>query len=92
MLTRVGVLPTTGGEFGYFAGIALWIGSATLGAVMLAIRVFPLGVGLAFTITAPLAMIGLLAGTCHVRREVSWTSSPQAGSWPTRWPRLVARV
>ncbi len=63
VLTRVGVLPTNGGEFGYFAGIALWIGSATLGAVMLAIRVFPLGVGLAFTITAPVAMIGLLAGT-----------------------------
>jgi hypothetical protein len=62
LLTRVGVLPTSGGEFGFFAGIALWIGSATLGAVMLAIRVFPLGVGLAFTITAPIAMIGLLAG------------------------------
>jgi hypothetical protein len=62
LLTRVGVIPTSGGEFGYFAGIALWIGSATLGAVMLAIRVFPTVVGLAFTITAPIAMIGLLAG------------------------------
>ncbi len=62
VLTRVGVLPTNGGEIGYFAGIALWIGSATLGAVMLTIRVFPVGVGLAFTITAPVAMIGLLAG------------------------------
>jgi hypothetical protein len=62
LLTRVGILPTSGGEFGYFASIALWIGSATLGAVILAIRVFPIGVGLAFTITAPVAMIGLLAG------------------------------
>ncbi len=62
LLTRVGILPTSGGEFGYFASIALWIGSATLGGVMLAIRAFPVGVGLAFTITAPVAMIGLLAG------------------------------
>jgi hypothetical protein len=62
LLTRVGILPTSGGEWGYFASISLWIGSATLGAVMLAIRVFPVAVGLAFTITAPVAMIGLLAG------------------------------
>ena len=62
LLTRIGVLPTSGGEFGYFANIALWIGSATLGAVILTIRVFPVVVGLAFTITAPVAMIGLLAG------------------------------
>jgi hypothetical protein len=62
LLTRVGILPTSGGEWGYFANIALWIGSATLGAVMLAIRVFPTVVGLAFTITAPIATIGLLAG------------------------------
>lgn len=62
LLTRVGVIPTNGGEIGFFAGIALWVGSATLGAVMLVIRVFPVVVGLAFTITAPVAMIGLLAG------------------------------
>jgi hypothetical protein len=62
LLTKVGVIPTSGGEFGYFASIALWIGSATLGAVMLAIRVFPTVAGLAFTIAAPVAMIGLLAG------------------------------
>lgn len=62
LLTRVGILPTGSGELGYFANIALWIGSATLGAVILAIRVFPVAVGLAFTITAPVAMIGLLAG------------------------------
>ena len=70
LLTRVGVLPTSGGEFGYFANIALWIGSATLGAVMLAIKVFPLGVGLVFTITAPVAMIGLLAGRAIAQGSV----------------------
>ena len=62
VLTRVGVIPTSGGELGYLANIALWIGSATLGAVMLAIRVFPTVVGLAFTISAPIAMMGLVGG------------------------------
>ena len=51
-----------GGEFGWIAGFALWIGSIALGATMLAIGDFPLPVGLAITIAAPLAMIGLPAG------------------------------
>ncbi|HEY8178642.1 MAG TPA: hypothetical protein VIH19_08625 [Candidatus Limnocylindria bacterium] len=61
VLSSVGVLPPTGGEFGYVAGIALWIGAAAFGAAMLAIRVFPMLVGLAFSLAAPLAMIGLFA-------------------------------
>ena len=62
VLTRVGVIPTSGGELGWLSGIALWIGSSTLGAVILAIRAFPTAVGLAFAIGSPLAMMGLLAG------------------------------
>jgi hypothetical protein len=61
-LGLAGELPPLGGEFAYLGGVALFIGSAVLGAVMLAIAVFPMPVGLAFTIGAPLAMIGLLIG------------------------------
>jgi hypothetical protein len=61
ILTRVGAIPTSGGEAGWLAGIALWVGASALGAVMLAIRVFPTLAGLAFAIGSPLAMLGLLA-------------------------------
>lgn len=61
LLTRIGVVPTGGGEFGWLAGIALWIGASVLGAVMLSVRVFPSVTSLAFVIGAPLAMLGLLA-------------------------------
>jgi hypothetical protein len=61
VLTRAGVIPTSGGEVGWLAGIALWIGSSALGAVMLAIRVFPTVSGLAFAIGSPIAMMGLVA-------------------------------
>jgi hypothetical protein len=63
VLTRIGVIPTSGGELGWLAGIALWIGSSALGAVMLATRVFPISCGLAFAIGSPIAMIGLVAGS-----------------------------
>ncbi|MEX1277543.1 MAG: hypothetical protein WEI16_00625, partial [Chloroflexota bacterium] len=49
-LGLAGELPPLGGEFAYLGGVALFIGSAVLGAVMLAIAVFPMPVGLAFTI------------------------------------------
>ena len=61
-LGMAGELPPFGGEFAYLGGVAMFIGSTALGAVMLAIAVFPMPVGLAFTIGAPLAMIGLLIG------------------------------
>ena len=57
-----GELPPLRGEFAYLGGVAMFIGSAALGAVMLAIGVFPMPVGLAFSIGSPLAMIGLLIG------------------------------
>lgn len=62
ILSTVGVLPPSGGEPGFFAGILLWIGSTALGATMLAIGVFPILASLALTIGAPLAMIGLFLG------------------------------
>ena len=61
-LTRIGVIPTNGGELGWLAGIALWIGASVLGAVMLAIAAFPTLIGLAFAVGSPIAMLGLLAG------------------------------
>ena len=51
--------PFARGEFVFVAGVALWVGSAILGATMLAIRAFPMPVGLALTIASPLALIGL---------------------------------
>jgi hypothetical protein len=62
VLTRVGLLPPDNIELGYLATVGLWIGSTALGAVMLAIRSFPVFVGLAFTISGPLAMADLAAG------------------------------
>jgi hypothetical protein len=61
VLSWAGVLPASGGEFGYLASAALWIGLTAMGGVMLSIGVFPVLVGLAFTIGAPLALIGLLS-------------------------------
>jgi hypothetical protein len=61
-LGMAGELPPLGGEFAYLGGVAMFIGSTALGAVMLAIALFPMPVGLAFTIGSPLAMIGLLIG------------------------------
>jgi len=63
VLTRIGMIPTNGGELGWLAGIALWIGFSALGAVMLAIRVFPTISGLAFAIGSPIAMVGLVANS-----------------------------
>ena len=62
VLAAAGVLPASGGEYGFVSALALWIGSTVLGATMLAIRVLPVPVGLAITIGAPVAMIGLIAG------------------------------
>ena len=75
ILSWTGELPPSGGEFGHLSGVALWIGSTALGAVMLAIAIFPLPVGLAFTIGAPLAMIGLLVGNLEGSSEVLQTVS-----------------
>lgn len=66
ILTRLGVIPTSGGELGWLAGIALWIGSSVLGAVMLTIGVFALPTGLAFVLGSPIAMLGLLAGAASL--------------------------
>jgi hypothetical protein len=60
ILSLAGILPQSGGEFGYLGSIALWIGSVALGASMLAAGVFPMPVGLALTVSAPIGMIGLL--------------------------------
>ena len=75
VLSGVGALPPSGGEFGYLSGVALWIGSTVLGAVMLAIAVFPMPVGLAFAIGAPLGMIGLLVGNLEASSDVLQTVS-----------------
>ncbi|HEY7738220.1 MAG TPA: hypothetical protein VIC63_04235 [Candidatus Limnocylindria bacterium] len=61
LLTRVGVIPTDANEVGFLVGLALWIGSSALGAVMLAIRVFPTLVGLALVIGSNIAVLGLFA-------------------------------
>lgn len=61
LLSWTGVLPPSGGAFGYLGGVALWLGATALGAVILAIGVIPMPVGLAFAIGAPIAMIGLLS-------------------------------
>jgi hypothetical protein len=60
ILSSADVLPPTGGEYGFVSGLALWIGSVVLGATMLAIRVFPSFVGLLLTVSAPIAMLGLV--------------------------------
>lgn len=59
-LSAAGVLPESGGEYGFVSGLALWIGAVVLGASMLAIRVFPTIVGLAMSVSAPIAMLGLV--------------------------------
>ena len=64
-LTTAGVLPPSGGELGWVAGLAIWIGSVALGASMLAIGSFPLAVGLAITVGAPLSMLGLVGGLAN---------------------------
>lgn len=69
-LSAAGVLPPSGGEFGYLSGVALWIGSTALGATMLAIGIFPLSACLAITVGAPLAMIGLLAGNVETTADM----------------------
>jgi hypothetical protein len=62
LLSWAGVLPPSGGEVAWVGAFGMWIGTTILGATMLAIRVFPMPVGLAITIAAPLAMIGLAMG------------------------------
>ena len=70
VLSNAGVLPLSGGEYGFVSGIALWVGSVVLGATMLAIRVFPALVGLLLTISAPLAMLGLVVQRAEASAEV----------------------
>jgi hypothetical protein len=69
VLTRIGVLPTSGGELGYWTAISLWIGAAALGAAILAFRVLPVVVGLAFTMSAPLALLDLVASNSGVASD-----------------------
>jgi hypothetical protein len=69
-LSAAGVLPPSGGEFGYLSGVALWTGSTALGATMLAVGIFPLSACLAITVGAPLAMIGLLAGNVETTADI----------------------
>lgn len=69
VLTRVGVIPTSGGELGYFVAIALWIGAAALGAAILAFRVLPVAVGIVFTMSAPLALLDLVAANSGVQSD-----------------------
>jgi len=61
LLSWAGMLPPSGGAFGYFGGVALWIGATALGVVILVIGVVSKVVGRSFAIGAPLAMIGLLS-------------------------------
>jgi hypothetical protein len=68
-LTRVGFLPTSGGEFGYWAAISLWIGAAALGAAILTFRALPVAVGLAFVMSAPLALLDLVASNSGVASD-----------------------
>jgi hypothetical protein len=68
-LTRVGVVPTDGGELGYLVAISLWIGAAALGAAILTFRVLPAGVGIAFTMSAPLALLDLVAANSGVKSD-----------------------
>jgi hypothetical protein len=70
LLSWAGVLPPSGGEFAWAGAFGLWIGSTVFGATMLAIRVFPMPVGLAITIAAPLAMIGLALGKAEASADV----------------------
>lgn len=49
-------------DFGLWQGIGLWVGSAVMGAAVLAIGVVPRFVGLAFVLGSALAMIGPIAG------------------------------
>ena len=69
VLSAIQILPPTGGEFGYVAGIALWIGATAFGATMLAIRAFPMLIGMAFSVAAPIAMIGLFARNAVTARD-----------------------
>jgi hypothetical protein len=69
VLTRIGVLPTSGGELGYWTAISLWIGAAALGAAILSFRVLPVVVGLAFTMSAPLALLDLVASNSGVASD-----------------------
>ena len=62
VLSAAGVLPPSGGEYGFVSGLALWIGMVVLGATMLSIRVFPTVVSLLLTVSAPVAMLGLVVG------------------------------
>jgi hypothetical protein len=49
-------------DFGPFQAIGLWVGSAVMGAAVLAIGVIPRFVGLAFVVGSMLAMIGPITG------------------------------
>jgi hypothetical protein len=69
VLTRVGILPTSGGELGYFTAISLWIGAAALGAAILTFRALPVAVGIAFTMSAPLALLDLVASSSGVQSD-----------------------
>lgn len=68
-LTRIGIVPTSGGDFGYLASIALWIGAAALGAAILTFRAFPAMLGIAFVMSAPLAMIDPVARSAGVTSD-----------------------
>lgn len=68
-LSLAGVLPPSGGEYGFVSGLGLWIGSVVLGATMLTIRVFPTVVGLLISVSAPLAMLGLVVGRADASAE-----------------------
>jgi hypothetical protein len=70
VLSGAGVLPPSGGEFSYLGGVVLWLGLTALGAAMLTIRVFPVVVGLALAIGAPIGMIGLLANNAGTAGSV----------------------
>jgi hypothetical protein len=49
-------------DFGPLQAIGLWVGSAAIGAAVLAIGAFPRLIGLTFIIGSALAMIGTIAG------------------------------
>ncbi|MEO8252247.1 MAG: hypothetical protein ABI578_07210 [Chloroflexota bacterium] len=70
VLSTAGVLPPSGGEFGFVAGFALWVGSIVLGATVLAIGRYPMAAGLALTIGASLAMIGLSVGRAEATADM----------------------
>ena len=49
----------TAGILGFVAAAILWIGFSVVGATMLAVRVFPMPIGLAMTTASTMALVGL---------------------------------